>query len=226
MEHLNLKLISEELIQTFTEAGKLSIYLRKKGLKKDIKKDNTPVTNGDLEVNKLLIKKIKNLTKDIPIISEESSDNKEIDHLNNFWLIDPIDGTYDYVNGKDEFTINAALVVNKKPKFGIIYAPAKERLFYAYKKNECYEISFGRKIKLKCKKKTQKDQVRAVVYSENLKPMISEIHKKNGVTEIVKMKIVGNNETLYCDQPLAGGHAPCINQWLEAESAKACTPDA
>ena len=69
MEHLNLKLISEELIQTFTEAGKLSIYLRKKGLKKDIKKDNTPVTNGDLEVNKLLIKKIKNLTKDIPIIS-------------------------------------------------------------------------------------------------------------------------------------------------------------
>ena len=49
--------------------------------------------------------------------------------MNNFWLIDPIDGTYDYINNKDEFTLNAGLILNKKPELGIIYAPAKKDYF-------------------------------------------------------------------------------------------------
>ena len=59
--------------------------------------------------------------------------------MKNFWLIDPIDGTYDYIHNKDEFTINAALIINKKPELGIIYAPAKKRLFYSYGKKYSFE---------------------------------------------------------------------------------------
>ena len=123
----------------FVYAGELSLKLRNKGLIETIKSDNTPVTNGDLEVNKIITNKIKKLTSEIPIVSEESSLNKENRSLNTFWLIDPIDGTYDYIHNKDEFTINAALIIDKKPELGIIYAPAKKRLFYTYGKNMSFE---------------------------------------------------------------------------------------
>ena len=69
------KEIAKNLISTFLEAGNISLKLREQGLKKEIKKDNTPVTNGDIEVNKLIINKIEKITPKIPIVSEESSKN-------------------------------------------------------------------------------------------------------------------------------------------------------
>ena len=112
MTELNLKKITEELIDTFLYAGEISLELREKGLIKEIKSDNTPVSNGDLEVNKIITNKIKNITPKIPIVSEGTSDNKSIKNLKDFWLIDPIDGTYDYINNLEEFTINAGLIIN------------------------------------------------------------------------------------------------------------------
>ena len=103
MIEINLKEIIENLIDTFLSAGKVSLDLRKKGLIKEIKPDNTPVSNGDIEVNKLVIKKLLELTPNIPIISEETSHNKSSKNLKNFWLVDPIDGTKEYINNKDEF---------------------------------------------------------------------------------------------------------------------------
>ena len=70
------KEIALSLLDTFKDAGNVALELRDKGLKKEIKSDNTPVSNGDLEVNKLLTKRINELTPNIPIVSEESSDNK------------------------------------------------------------------------------------------------------------------------------------------------------
>ena len=65
-----IKEITLSLLDTFKKAGKISLDLRKKGLIKETKQDNTPVTNADIEVNDILIKKISNLTPKIPIISE------------------------------------------------------------------------------------------------------------------------------------------------------------
>jgi len=123
------KKITLSLIDTFNEASQVALDLREAGLKKEIKSDNTPVSNGDIEVNKILTKKIKEMTPNIPIVSEESAAHKLDNNLENFWLIDPIDGTRDYINNRDEFTINAALILNKKPKIGIITAPAKKEFF-------------------------------------------------------------------------------------------------
>ena len=71
------KKITLSLVDTFISAGNLALTIREKGLKKEIKSDNTPVTNGDLEVNKVLTKRIKEITPNIPIVSEENSENKE-----------------------------------------------------------------------------------------------------------------------------------------------------
>ena len=145
---MDIKKNIEDLIDTFLEAGELSLSLREKGLKKEIKSDNTPVSNGDLEVNEFITKKISEITPDIPIISEETSDNKDNTQLKDFWLVDPIDGTYDYINDLEEFTINAGLIINNKPVAGLINAPAKKRMFYSYGEGNAFELSDGKTIKL------------------------------------------------------------------------------
>ena len=114
MNNNELKHIAENLIPTADKAGKTSIDLYNKGIKITIKPDNSPVSNGDLEVNELLTNKVKELTPNIPIVSEETVDLKKKNDLKTFWLIDPIDGTKEYISGKDEYTINAALIENGK----------------------------------------------------------------------------------------------------------------
>ena len=153
MNKNELKILAESLIDTFDIAGRKSIKLYNEGLKIEIKKDNSPVSNGDLEVNDLITKKILELTPNIPIVSEETSENKSKTNLKDFWLIDPIDGTYDYINDLEEFTINAGLIINKEPVAGLIYAPAKKRMFYSYGKELAFEIINGKSINLKPKKK-------------------------------------------------------------------------
>ena len=134
MNNLNLKSITEDLLETFLSAGKIAKEISERGVKITIKSDNSPVTDGDLAVDNFLKKRISNLTPNISIISEESVDlslkDKKVN--NNFWLIDPIDGTRDYIKKREEYTLNAALIINYEPVIGIIYAPAKDRLFYSY----------------------------------------------------------------------------------------------
>ncbi len=185
---INIKEIVENLIETFLSAGKISLDLRSKGLKKEIKFDNTPVSNGDLEVNKIITKKIKELTPKIPIISEETSENKSRKNLENFWLIDPIDGTNDYINNLEEFTINAGLILNRRPVAGLINAPAKKRMFFSYGDDSAFELVNGETFKLNSSKNFNKDRIKFVSYSKNLKPEIEKIHRKLKVKEYTKMK--------------------------------------
>jgi 3'(2'), 5'-bisphosphate nucleotidase len=188
MNKINIKQTVENLIDTFLDAGRLSLELRKKGLIKEIKSDNTPVSNGDLEVNKLITRKINQLNPDVPLVSEETSENKSNTNLKNFWLIDPIDGTYDYINDLDEFTINAGLIINNKPAAGLIYAPAKKRMFYSYGENCAFELINERPVKLNCEKKFNKNEIKFVSYSNKIKPEIEKIYKKYNVKKYVRMK--------------------------------------
>jgi len=220
MTKINIQEVVKNLIGTFQDAGKTSIELRNKGLVKKIKQDNTPVSNGDLEVNEIIIKKIKELTPNIPIISEETSDNKSNLELNDFWLVDPIDGTYDYINNLDEFTINAGLIINKKPVAGLIYAPAKERMFYSYGKNLSFELKDGEEKKLGTSTNFNKDFIKFVHYSDKVKPEILAIHKKFNVKKFVRMKsslkfcVIAAGEfdgyvaePRACEWDIAAGHA-------------------
>ena len=185
---MEVKKIVEDLIETFLKAGELSLSLREEGLTKEIKSDNTPVSNGDIEVNKLITKKISELTPNIPIISEESSDNKNNSTLKDFWLVDPIDGTYDYINNLEEFTINAGLIINNKPVAGLIFAPAKKRMFYSYGEGNAYEFSNGKTINLSSKNIEKNKSIKFISYSNKIKPEIQKIYQDIGVTENVKMK--------------------------------------
>ena len=186
MNKLNYKNITEELLQTFLDAGKIARDKNTKGLKIIIKADKSPVTDGDLEVDRILREKILNLTPNVPIISEETVNLKKKNEYNNFWLIDPIDGTRDYISNKSEYTLNAALIINLKPALGIVYAPAKDRLFFSYGADLSFEISGGKTKKLNCEKKNRNDII-ALANSDNTPREVLDIYKKNKVSKIIKM---------------------------------------
>ncbi len=183
---MNLEKITEGLLDTFLNAGQIAKEISIRGVKITIKSDRTPVTDGDLAVDKILKIKIKSLTPDIPIISEETVNLKVKNTYKTFWLLDPIDGTKDYISKKDEYTLNAALILDLKPVLGIIYAPAKNRLFYSYGKNLAFEINNGKKIVLDCKKKNNSEII-GLENSAGTPVEILDIYKKYKVTKKIKM---------------------------------------
>ena len=186
MNNLNLKNIAEQLLDTFLEAGKIAIEISQQGVKVTIKSDKSPVTDGDLAVDKILTLKIKNLTPNIPVISEETVNLNIQSKDRTFWLIDPIDGTNDYIKKKDEYTLNAALIIDLKPALGLVYAPAKDRLFYSYGKNLAFEINNGKKIDLNCKKKNTSEIIGLESFRSTSNEVL-KIYKKYKVSQILRM---------------------------------------
>ena len=187
MNSQDSKTLAESLISVFDLAGRESIRLYDQGLKIQIKKDKSPVSNGDLKVNDLITSKIKELTPDVPIISEETVDLSKKNKSKKFWLIDPIDGTKEYIAGKDEYTLNAALVVDTVPILGLVGVPKKNRLFYTYANGESYLIENNKTKKINCKKQQPKGKI--VALSSVIKPsdLILNKLKEYRVNSIVKM---------------------------------------
>ena len=187
MNKNELKNIAESLIETFNVAGQEAIDLYAKGLKVEIKEDGSPVSNGDLKCNELITNKILELTPNIHIVSEETVDLQIKNKEKIFWLIDPIDGTKEYIAGKDEYTLNAALVINKIPVLGLVGVPRKNRLFFSYNPGESYLIENNNVQKLNCSKKQPKNKI--VALSSIGKPSDTVLNKlkEYKVNTIVQM---------------------------------------
>ena len=98
----------------------------------DYKPDETPITEADRVANRIITTSLSNQFPGIPILSEENQlvpyDERKMWEI--FWLIDPLDGTREFVEKNDEFTINIALIRQQTPIFGVVYAPAKDLLYY------------------------------------------------------------------------------------------------
>ena len=219
MNNIDLKNIAEGLIDTFLKAGNIAQEISQKGVKITIKEDKTPVTDGDIAVDELLKKKIKEITPNIPIISEETVDVDVKNKHKNFWLIDPIDGTRDYIDKKEEYTLNAALIINLEPALGVVNAPAKKRLFFSYGKNFAYEINDGQRKILSCKKINSKEII-GLEHSGKISNEIVDIYKKYNVSKIIKMSsslkfcvLAAGEADIYaakaraCEWDIAAGHA-------------------
>ena len=187
MKQDELKSISESLIETFDRAGKESIELFSKGLKITIKNDSSPVSNGDLRVNELICNKIKELTPNIPIISEETVDLSIKNKNKIFWLIDPIDGTKEYISGKDEYTLNAALIIDKKPIIGLVGVPKKKQLFYSYGIDQSFVKQNNTEKKINCAKKDERKEIIAVSSTNKPSDTIMNKLKEYNVSAIAKV---------------------------------------
>ena len=119
---------SKVLIRDFGEVEKLQVSL---------KGPNNFVTNADRKVEDIIIKELEKSKKNFSILTEESGfiENSDKD---NFWIIDPIDGTTNFLNGVPHFCISIALLINNEITAGVIYDPIKDEIFYAEKNGGAY----------------------------------------------------------------------------------------
>ena len=92
------------------------------------------------------------------------------------------------INDLEEFTINAGLIINKKPVAGLIYAPAKDRMFYSYGDNSSFELIKNKPTRLKCSNNLDNRDIKFVSYSNKIKPEIQKIYNYLGVKEHIRMK--------------------------------------
>ena len=94
------------------------------------KNDGSPVTEADKESHRILVSALEFIDKNIPILSEEGDKQKDNNDL--FWLIDPLDGTKEFINRNGEFTVNVALIENGNPILGVVSAPALKEKYVGY----------------------------------------------------------------------------------------------
>lgn len=111
------------------EAGEIALLGARKGLIINYKNDNSPVTNADSEISDFIYDKLTALTPGVLVVCEEQPKVVNLT-TNDFWLVDPIDGTRSYIKGEETYTVNIALIRNLQPVLGLIYQPATYKLYY------------------------------------------------------------------------------------------------
>jgi 3'(2'), 5'-bisphosphate nucleotidase len=128
----NLPALAESLMPIVERAGVAIMQIYDAGFSVQHKDDNSPLTLADLESQRVIIEGLRRITPDIPILSEESAAAPwaERQTWRELWVVDPLDGTREFVKRNGEFTVNIALVVEHDPVLGIVAAPAQEIVFW------------------------------------------------------------------------------------------------
>lgn len=128
MSAIDYRLFSERLTATAWRAGGLVMSWFGRAAA-ELKADDSPVTAADREADALIVAELGALAGDIPVVSEEAAASHAIDPGPRFFLVDPLDGTREFLSGRGEFTVNIALVENGDPVFGLVYAPALSDIY-------------------------------------------------------------------------------------------------
>jgi len=189
----NLKKLIYPVCETVIQAGKAIKKYYKSDINISLKEDNSPLTQADLESNYVIKNSLLKINKYIPILSEESLIDWSIrKNWQTYWLVDPLDGTKEFIKENDEFTVNIALIEKNRPILGVIYAPAFKVIYFSYKDGGSYKLYIEEdKIienyldnsnKLQTSFKTENDPL-TVIYSrshsnEELKQWLKENVKK------------------------------------------------
>ena len=156
------------------------------------KSDQSPLTLADSTASKIIEDGLQKITPDWPIISEESSifGYQERKEWNCFWLVDPLDGTKEFINKNGEFTVNIALIKNGQPVLGVVLAPAID---------QCYFASKGQGAFLKNQRKTKQIQSKNVL-SEPATIAVSRSHIDKNTKKLIER--IKNPEIIYMGSSL------------------------
>lgn len=133
---MNLAQLLTIAINASKKAGvAVSQHYRKGDYTAEMKEDNSPVTSADIAANDIIMAELEKLTPDIPIISEEvgALPLSERKQWKRYWLLDPIDGTGEFIIGSGDFAVNIALIEDGWPAIGVIHAPDHQLTYYAQK---------------------------------------------------------------------------------------------
>lgn len=200
--------ILEDVCQIALRAGDeiMRIYNEFSDFSVESKKDKSPLTIADKASNNIINDGLKNLSLQYPIISEE---NKQIPYEKRkaydiFWLVDPLDGTKEFIKKNGEFTVNIALMQDGYPVMGVVYAPARESLYYSAKGEGAFKKKNGKTKKIHCNRINLYDKGLRVVCSrshinEDTKDVIDRLNEPElvAVGSSLKLVIIAEGEADY-----------------------------
>lgn len=131
------------VIEVARSAGQLILEIyEKKDYEEYTKSDDTPVTSADLAAHKLISQRLSELTPDIPVLSEEAADIslEKRSQWDRYWLVDPLDGTQEFIARSGDFATIIALIEHNKPVMGVVYGPVSGVTYYAYDSKGAWKI--------------------------------------------------------------------------------------
>ncbi len=136
-----LKELVNPVCEIAKQAGAEIMKIYAEGFEVEQKKDHSPLTTADLASHTLIIEKLEKLTPEIPILSEESASISfaERSSWKNYWLIDPLDGTREFIKRNGEFTVNIALITEHSSSLGVVYIPVQDICYSASRKQGAYK---------------------------------------------------------------------------------------
>ncbi len=129
-ESLHDPLLMDAIVSIARQAGDLILGIYRTDFEVRNKSDASPVTQADERAEALILPALRALTPDIPIVAEEAVAAGAAPEVGDrFWLVDPLDGTKEFISRNGEFTVNIALIQGGRPVLGVVFAPALDRLF-------------------------------------------------------------------------------------------------
>jgi len=132
--------LASALIPVVLEAGRVELSYFRKDVRIESKSDNSPVTTADQEAEEIITRALSKICPDIPVVGEEAAAAGAIPVIGDrFFLVDPLDGTRDFISGGEDFTVNIALIEKSQPVFGVVYQPPTGRLFISVASNVAHE---------------------------------------------------------------------------------------
>jgi 3'(2'), 5'-bisphosphate nucleotidase len=184
------------IITITQQAGKaiLDIY-HTEDFSVESKSDNSPLTKADKAANEIIVSELQRLYPEIPVISEENKllSFAERQHWNKCWLVDPLDGTKEFIKRNGEFTVNIALIENGEPVLGVVYVPISGVTYYGEKHSGAYKIENEKIEKLdnSFAHYTEKQNIKVVASRSHLSAdtqlFIDDLQKKGKSVEFVSM---------------------------------------
>ncbi|GIU45116.1 3'(2'),5'-bisphosphate nucleotidase CysQ [Shewanella algidipiscicola] len=199
----------EQVIAIAVEAGMAikDIYLEG-SFDKEIKADNTPVTSADLAAHQIITAALTQLTPDIPVLSEEDADIPLSERVDwpRYWLVDPLDGTGEFIAGSGDFSVIIALVEHNRPIMGIVYVPMTEVIYYAIAGLGAYKRSNKGEQRIASRQLTLDD-------SHSLRLAVSRRQDPQSVLKLL-------NQPKHCELVVLGGAA--LKSCLVAEGRADC----
>ncbi len=168
-------------INAALKAGKAVMEVYNQNFSTTLKSDDEPITEADIKSNSIIEKIISD--SNYPILSEETTDNKERLNHKKIWIIDPLDGTTDFVNRTDEFTIMIALVENNKPILGVIYWPTNDQLYLAQSGQGAFLLNQGNWTKISVSDISELEKCKAVGSRHHISEIEQNLIKRLNISQ-------------------------------------------
>ena len=143
----------DSIVNLSHDAGKLILDIyQSNNFDEQLKSDNSPLTKADLVSHSLIVNRLRDLTPNIPILSEESANIawQERESWQEYWLIDPLDGTKEFIKKNGEFTVNIALIKDNVPVLGVVHAPVSRSTWVGSINRSAIKITPMGKTNIRC----------------------------------------------------------------------------